>query len=171
MPLISLVTVIFGIQILAALLLAPADFALLLLRDILVDLLAHRLHDIIALLYRVRHLRALRFLEPVALGGILGPNLAAIAILFPEFLTHLLLLVIAFLLELGRIGTFFLMFIMTLILVFLNIFDLLDFLAITVLRLRHSSSYGKTEDKTQSLHLDLGREMRCWRKSVLAVSQ
>ena len=45
---------------------------------------------------------------------------------------------------------------MAFILVFLDIFDLLDSLAvIPVLGLGHSSGNGKTEDKTQSLHLDV----------------
>ena len=46
-----LVPVIFRIQILAALLLAPADFTLLLLGNILVDLFAIRHHDIFANLH------------------------------------------------------------------------------------------------------------------------
>ena len=56
---------------------------------------------------------------------------------------------------------------MALILIFFNIFDLFDSLAVVdticavipILGLGHSSSYGKTEDKTQSLHLG---EMQVW---------
>ena len=37
-------------------------------------------------------LHALRLLEPVALGGVLGPDLAAVAVLLPELLARLRLL-------------------------------------------------------------------------------
>ena len=48
------------------------------------------------------------------------------------------------------------MLIVALVLVFLDIFDLLDSLAvIPVLGLGHSSGNGKTEDKTQGLHLEM----------------
>ena len=46
------------------------------------------------------------------------------------------------------------MLIMTLLLVLLDVFDLLDRLAVPVLRLGHGSGDGETEDKTQSLHFD-----------------
>ena len=48
------------------------------------------------------HLRAIGLLEPVALGGVLGPDLAAVAVLLPELLADLLLLVGALLLV-GRL--------------------------------------------------------------------
>ena len=89
---------------LAVLLYTAADLALVLLGLVLVDLLADFLHNIVALLDRMRHPGALRLLEPVALGGILGPDLAAIAVLLPELLADLLLLVSAFLLVLGLIA-------------------------------------------------------------------
>ena len=91
-------------NLLAALLNATADLALLLLGLVLVDLLTYSLPDIVALLDRVRNLGALRLLQPVALGGILGPDLASVAILLPELLANLLLLVSAFLLVLSLIG-------------------------------------------------------------------
>ena len=89
---------------LAVLLYTAADLALVLLGLVLVDLLADFLHNIIALLHGMRHPGALRLLEPVALGGILGPDLASVAILLPELLANLLLLVSAFLLVLSLIG-------------------------------------------------------------------
>ena len=49
-------------------------------------------------LNRMRVLRALRFLEPVALAGVLSPDLAAVAVLLPELLAGLLLLSHTFLL-------------------------------------------------------------------------
>ena len=91
---------------LAVLLYAAADLALVLLGLVLVDLLADFLHNIVALLDGMRHPGALRLLEPVALGGILGPDLASIAILLPELLADLLLLVSTFLLVLGLIVAF-----------------------------------------------------------------
>ena len=51
---------------------------------------------------RMGHLGALRLLEPVAPGGVLGPDLAAVAVLLPELLADLLLLVRALLLV-GRL--------------------------------------------------------------------
>ena len=48
------------------------------------------------------HLGALGLLEPVAPGGVLGPDLAAVAVLLPELLADLLLLVGALLLV-GRL--------------------------------------------------------------------
>ena len=89
---------------LAVLLHAAADLALVLLGLVLVDFLTYSLPDIVALLDRVRNLGALRLLQPVALGGILSPDLASVAILLPELLTNLLLLVSAFLLVLSLIG-------------------------------------------------------------------
>ena len=86
---------------LAVLLYTAADLALMLLGLVLVDLLADILLDIVALLDRMRHPGALRLLEPVALGGILGPDLAAIAVLLPELLADLLLLIGALLFVLG----------------------------------------------------------------------
>ena len=50
----------------------------------------------------LRVLRALRFLEPVALAGVLSPDLAAVAVLLPELLANLPLLVSA-LLFVGRL--------------------------------------------------------------------
>ena len=91
---------------LAVLLYAAADLALMLLGLVLVDLLADILLDIIALLDGMRHPGALRLLEPVALGGILGPDLASVAILLPELLTDLLFLISAFLLVFSLIGAF-----------------------------------------------------------------
>ena len=91
---------------LAVLLYAAADLALMLLGLVLVDLLADFLHDILAFLDWMRHLGALRLLQPVALGGILSPDLASIAILLPELLADLLLLVSTFLLVLGLIVAF-----------------------------------------------------------------
>ena len=88
---------------LAVLLYTAADLALVLLGLVLVDLLADFLHNIVALLDGMRHPGALRLLEPVALGGILSPDLAAIAVLLPELLADLLLLVGAFLLVLSLI--------------------------------------------------------------------
>ena len=88
---------------LAVLLYAAADLALMLLGLVLVDLLADILLDIVALLDGMWHPGALRLLEPVALRGILSPDLAAIAILLPELLADLLLLVSAFLLVLSLI--------------------------------------------------------------------
>ena len=88
---------------LAVLLYAAADLALMLLGLVLVDLLADFLHNIVALLDGMRHPGALRLLEPVALGGILGPDLAAVAVLLPELLADLLLLVSAFLLVLSLV--------------------------------------------------------------------
>ena len=90
---------------LAVLLNAAADLALVLLGLVLVDLLADIFLDIIALLDGMRHPGALRLLEPVALGGILGPDLAAIAVLLPELLADLLLLISALLFVLGLVGT------------------------------------------------------------------
>ena len=90
---------------LAVLLYAAANLALVLLGLVLVDLLADFLHDIIALLDGMRHPGALRLLEPVALGGILGPDLASVAVLLPELLTDLLLLIGALLLVLGLVVT------------------------------------------------------------------
>ena len=87
---------------LAVLLYTAADLALVLLGLVLVDLLADFLHNIVALLDGMRHPGALRLLEPVALGGILGPDLAAVAVLLPELLADLLLLVGALLLV-GRL--------------------------------------------------------------------
>ena len=89
---------------LAVLLYTAADLALVLLGLVLVDLLADILPDIIALFDGMRDLGALRLLQPVALGGILGPDLASVAILLPELLADLLLLVSAFLLVLGLIA-------------------------------------------------------------------
>ena len=43
----------------------------------------------------MRVLRALRFLEPVALAGVLSPDLAAVAVLHPELLANLRLLISA----------------------------------------------------------------------------
>merc|ERR1719322_1969612 len=114
---------------LAVLLYTTADLALVLLGLVLVDLLADFLHDIVALLDRMRHPGALRLLEPVALGGILSPDLAAIAVLLPELLADLLLLVSAFLLVLSLIVALLPMLIVALVLVFLDIFYLLDSLA------------------------------------------
>merc|ERR1712044_82172 len=114
---------------LAVLLYTAADLARVLLGLALVDLLADFLHNIVALLDGMRHPRALRLLEPVALGGILGPDLAAIAVLLPELLADLLLLVGAFLLVLPMIVALLPMLIVALVLVFLDIFDLLDSLA------------------------------------------
>ena len=88
---------------LAVLLYTAADLALVLLGLVLVDLLADFLHNIVALLDGMWHPGALRLLEPVALGGILGPDLAAIAVLLPELLADLLLLVGAFLLVLSLV--------------------------------------------------------------------
>merc|ERR1712117_76889 len=102
----------------------------MLLGLVLVDLLADILPDIIALLDGVWHPGALGLLQPVALGGILGPDLASVAILLPEFLADLLLLVSAFLLVLGLIAALLPSLIMALILVFFDIFDLLDSLAV-----------------------------------------
>ena len=90
---------------LAVLLYAAADLALVLLGLVLVDLLADILLDIVALLDGMRHPGALRLLEPVALGGILGPDLAAIAVLLPELLADLLLLIGALLFVLGLVVT------------------------------------------------------------------
>ena len=90
---------------LAVLLYTAADLALVLLGLVLVDLLADFLHNIIALLDGMRHPGALRLLEPVALGGILGPDLAAIAVLLPELLADLLLLIGALLFVLGLVAT------------------------------------------------------------------
>ena len=90
---------------LAVLLYTAADLALVLLGLVLLDLLADFLHNIIALLDGMRHPGALRLLEPVALGGILGPDPAAITVLLPELLADLLLLVGAFLLVLSLIIT------------------------------------------------------------------
>ena len=90
---------------LAVLLYTAADLALVLLGLVLVDLLADFLHNIVALLDGMWHPGALRLLEPVALGRILGPDLAAIAVLLPELLADLLLLVGAFLLVLSLIIT------------------------------------------------------------------
>ena len=78
----------------------------MLLGLVLVDFLTDSLPDIVALLDRVRNLGALRLLQPVALGGILSPDLASVAILLPELLANLLLLVSAFLLVLGLIVAF-----------------------------------------------------------------
>ena len=89
---------------LAVLLYAAADLALMLLGLVLVDLLADILPDIIALLDWMRHPGALGLLEPVAFGGILCPDLASVAILLPELLADLLLLISAFLLVLGLIA-------------------------------------------------------------------
>merc|ERR1719412_23381 len=114
---------------LAVLLYAAADLALMLLGLVLVDLLADILLDIVALLDGMRHPGTLRLLEPVALGRILGPDLAAIAVLLPELLADLLLLVSAFLLVLGLVVALLPMLIVALVLVFLDIFDLLDSLA------------------------------------------
>ena len=99
--------VILGTQIFAGLLFSPADLALLLLGDILVDLRAHGLHDIAAFLHRVRLLCALGILEPVALGGILSPDLSAVTVLLPELFAHLLLLVCALFAVLGPILALF----------------------------------------------------------------
>ena len=90
---------------LAVLLYTAADLALVLLGLVLVDLLADFLHNIVALLDGMRHPGALRLLEPVALGGILGPDLAAIAVLLPELLADLLLLIGALLFVLGLVVT------------------------------------------------------------------
>merc|ERR1719322_798529 len=90
--------IVFGVKLLAALLHASAHLALILHGDILVDWLAHLLPDILAVLDGMGHLRALGLLEPVAPGGVLGPDLAAVAILLPELLADLLLLVRALLL-------------------------------------------------------------------------
>ena len=90
---------------LAVLLNAAADLALMLLGLVLVDLLADFLHNIVALLDGMWHPGALRLLEPVALGGILGPDLAAIAVLLPELLADLLLLIGALLFVLGLVVT------------------------------------------------------------------
>merc|ERR1719150_291620 len=108
---------------------AATDLALVLLGLVLVDLLADILLDIVALLDGMRHPGALGLLEPVALGGILGPDLAAIAVLLPELLADLLLLIGALLFVLGLIGALLPMLNMAFILVFLDIFDLLDGLA------------------------------------------
>ena len=83
-----------------------ADLALVLLGLVLVDLLADILPDIFTLLDWMRHPGALGLLQPVALGGILGPDLASVAILLPELLADLLLLVSAFLLVLSLIAAF-----------------------------------------------------------------
>ena len=91
---------------LAVLLNAAADLALMLLGLVLMDLLADVLPDIFALLDGMRHPGALGLLQPVALGGILGPDLASVAILLPELLANLLLLVSAFLLVLSLIAAF-----------------------------------------------------------------
>ena len=88
---------------LTALLNATTDQTLMLLWLILVDLCAHGLANWPAVLYWDRNLHAFRLLEPVALGWVLGPNLASIAILLPELLADLLLLVGAFLLVLSLI--------------------------------------------------------------------
>ena len=90
---------------LAVLLYTAADLALVLLGLVLVDLLADFLHNIVALLDGMRHPGALRLLEPVALGRILGPDLAAIAVLLPELLADLLLLIGALLFVLGLVVT------------------------------------------------------------------
>ena len=87
----------------AALLDAAADLALVLLGLVLVDLLAHGLHVVVADLVRVGLLHAFGLLEPVAPGGVLGPDLAAVAVLLPVLLADLLLLVVAFLHVLGVI--------------------------------------------------------------------
>ena len=89
---------------LTALLNATTDQTLMLLWLILVDLSAHGLDNLLAVLYWDRNLHAFGLLEPVALGWVLGPNLASIAILLPELLTNLLLLVRAFLLVLSVVS-------------------------------------------------------------------
>ena len=89
---------------LTALLNATTDQTLMLLWLILVDLCAHGLANWPAVLYWDRNLHAFRLLEPVALGWVLGPNLASIAILLPELLANLLLLVRAFLLVLSVVS-------------------------------------------------------------------
>merc|ERR1712050_300590 len=94
--------IVFGVKLLAALLHASAHLALILHGDILVDWLAHLLPEILAILDGMGHLGALRLLEPVAPGGVLGPDLAAVAVLLPELLADLLLLVRALLLV-GRL--------------------------------------------------------------------
>merc|ERR1712108_101576 len=78
--------IVFGVERLAAPLHASADLALLLHGDVLVDRLAHLLPHILAVLDGMGDLHALRLLEPVALGGVLGPDLAAVAVLLPELL-------------------------------------------------------------------------------------
>ena len=89
---------------LTALLNATTDLTLMLLRLVLVDLCAHGLANWPAFLLRDRNLHAFRLLEPVALGWVLGPNLASVTILLPELLTNLLLLVRAFLLVLSVVS-------------------------------------------------------------------
>ena len=89
---------------LTALLNATTDLTLMLLWLILVDLSAHGLDNLLAVLYWDRNLHAFRLLEPVALGWVLGPNLASVTILLPELLANLFLLVRAFLLVLSVVS-------------------------------------------------------------------
>merc|ERR1719322_1178218 len=117
--------IVFGVKLLAALLHASAHLALVLNGDILVDWLAHLLPDILAVLDGMGHLRAVGLLEPVTLGGVLGPDLATVAVLLPELLADLLLLVRALLLVRRLVRALLPMLVVALLLELLLVLDLL----------------------------------------------
>merc|ERR1719367_2780147 len=153
--------IVFGVKLLAAPLHASTHLALILHGDILVDRLAHLLPDILAVLDRVGHLGALGLQEPVAPGGVLGPDLAAVAVLLPELLADLLLLV-GTLLLLGRLVSALLpMLVVALLLELLLVLDFLHRLAVFCIHTTtnwrcHGVADSQAKDENGHLHILAG---------------
>merc|ERR1719322_808004 len=156
-----IMAIVFGVKLLAALLHASAHLALILHGDILVDWLAHLLPDILAILDRMGHLRALGLLEPVAPGGVLGPDLAAIAVLLPELLADLLLLVGALFLVRRLVRALLPMLVVALLLELLLVLDFLHRLAVFCIQTPtnwrcHGVADGQAKDENGRPHLQAG---------------